>query len=71
MLLTGSKLESTLNFHEHSRYNKEDKTARNEGFKAKYEQICVCPQYYFQANPDGNVTEVTGEYTPKEGEFNE
>lgn len=27
MLLTGSKFESTLNFYEHSGYNKEDKTA--------------------------------------------
>ena len=27
MLLTGSKLESTLGFYEHSGYNKEDKTA--------------------------------------------
>ena len=35
--------------------------------------VCnVCPYYYFQlADPDGNVIEVTGEYTPKEGEFNE
>lgn len=27
MLLTGSKLESTLSFYEHCGYNKEDKTA--------------------------------------------
>lgn len=35
--------------------------------------VCnVCPYYYFQfTDPDGNVIEVTGEYTPKEGEFNE
>lgn len=32
----------------------------------------VMPYYYFQvADPDGNVIEITGEYIPKEGEFNE
>lgn len=32
----------------------------------------VMPYYYFQvADPDGNVIEITGEYTPKEDEFNE
>ena len=31
----------------------------------------VMPYYYFQvADPDGNTIEITGEYTPKEGEFN-
>jgi lactoylglutathione lyase len=30
----------------------------------------VMPYYYFQvADPDGNVIEVTGSYTPKEGEY--
>ena len=35
--------------------------------------VCnVSPYYYFQfTDPDGNVIEVTGEYTPKEGEFDE
>ncbi len=39
--------------------------------KIKY--VCnVCPYYYFQlTDPDGNVIEVTGEYTPDEGEFGE
>ena len=32
----------------------------------------VIPYYYFQVeDPDGNVIEITGEYIPKEGEFNE
>lgn len=32
----------------------------------------VYPYYYFQlADPDGNVLEVTGAYTPKDDEFNE
>lgn len=32
----------------------------------------VMPYYYFQVeDPDGNVIEITGEYIPKEGEFNE
>jgi lactoylglutathione lyase len=31
----------------------------------------VAPYYYFQlTDPDGNVIEVTGDYTPGEGEFN-
>ena len=30
----------------------------------------VAPYYYFQlADPDGNIVEVTGSYTPEEGEF--
>lgn len=35
--------------------------------------ICnVSPYYYIQMNdPDGNVIEVTGAYTPKDGEFDE
>jgi lactoylglutathione lyase len=35
--------------------------------------ICnVSPYYYFQlTDPDGNIIEVTGEYVPDEGEFNE
>jgi len=39
--------------------------------KIKY--VCnVCPYYYFQlTDPDGNVIEVTGDYIPEEGEFNE
>ncbi len=39
--------------------------------KIKY--ICnVSPYYYFQIiDPDNNVIEVTGAYTPKEGEFDE
>ena len=39
--------------------------------KIKY--VCnVFPYYYFQlTDPDGNVIEVTGEYIPKEGEFEE
>ena len=38
--------------------------------KIKY--VCnVAPYYYFQfSDPDGNIIEVTGDYTPKEGEFN-
>lgn len=38
--------------------------------KIKY--VCnVSPYYYFQLNdPDGNVIEVTGNYTPEESEFN-
>jgi lactoylglutathione lyase len=33
--------------------------------------VCnVSPYYYFQmTDPDGNVIEVTGDYTPEEGEF--
>ena len=32
----------------------------------------VMPYYYFQVeDPDGNVIEITGEYIPKEGEYNE
>lgn len=32
----------------------------------------VMPYYYFQAeDPDGNVIEITGQYMPKEGEYNE
>jgi len=32
----------------------------------------VSPYYYFQlTDPDGNVIEVTGAYTPKDGEFGE
>ena len=31
----------------------------------------VMPYYYFQvADPDGNVIEITGKYTPKESEYN-
>ena len=39
--------------------------------KIKY--VCnVCPYYYFQlTDPDGNVIEITGDYIPEEGEFNE
>lgn len=39
--------------------------------KIKY--ICnVSPYYYFQlTDPDGNVIEVTGNYSPEEGEFEE
>ena len=39
--------------------------------KIKY--VCnVSPYYYFQiTDPDDNVIEVTGEYTPKDGEFDE
>ncbi len=39
--------------------------------KIKY--VCnVAPYYYFQlADPDGNVIEVTGAYTPHKGEFGE
>lgn len=35
--------------------------------------VCnVSPYYYFQfTDPDGNVIEVTGEYIPENGEFNE
>jgi lactoylglutathione lyase len=35
--------------------------------------VCnVCPYYYFQlTDPDGNIIEVTGAYTPEEGEFDE
>ena len=38
--------------------------------KIKY--VCnVSPYYYFQlTDPDGNVIEVTGAYSPEEGEFN-
>lgn len=37
--------------------------------KIKY--VCnVSPYYYFQlTDPDGNIIEVTGEYTPQAGEF--
>ncbi|MFR3730390.1 VOC family protein [Lacrimispora sp.] len=37
--------------------------------KIKY--VCnVRPYYYFQfSDPDGNIIEVTGKYTPKEGQF--
>ncbi len=32
----------------------------------------VCPYYYFHlTDPDGNIIEVTGNYTPKDGEFDE
>ncbi|MDZ5016490.1 glyoxalase/bleomycin resistance/dioxygenase family protein [Clostridium perfringens] len=32
----------------------------------------VMPYYYFQVeDPDGNVIEITGQYIPKEGEYNE
>ncbi len=32
----------------------------------------VMPYYYFQvADPDDNVIEITGQYIPKEGEYNE
>lgn len=39
--------------------------------KIKY--ICnVCPYYYFHlTDPDGNIIEVTGNYLPDEGEFDE
>ena len=39
--------------------------------KIKY--VCnVCPYYYFQlTDPDGNVIEITGDYIPEEGEFDE
>lgn len=35
--------------------------------------VCnVSPYYYFQfTDPDGNIIEVTGDYTPKNGEFDE
>ncbi|WP_313134718.1 hypothetical protein [Anaerocolumna sp.] len=30
------------------------------------------PYYYFQlTDPDGNVIEISGQYLPKKGEFNE
>lgn len=37
--------------------------------KIKY--VCnVAPYYYFQlSDPDGNVIEITGDYTPELGEF--
>ena len=37
--------------------------------KIKY--VCnVSPYYYFQfTDPDGNIIEVTGSYSPKAGEF--
>ena len=43
----------------------------NDLTKIKY--VCnVCPYYYYQlTDPDGNVIEVTGDYIPEEGEFNE
>lgn len=33
--------------------------------------VCnVCPYYYFQmTDPDDNVIEITGDYTPEDGEF--
>lgn len=32
----------------------------------------VCPYFYFQlTDPDGNIIEITGQYSPKEGEFDE
>ena len=32
----------------------------------------VSPYYYFQlTDPDGNVVEITGDYTPRDGEFDE
>lgn len=39
--------------------------------KIKY--VCnVSPYYFFHlTDPDGNIIEVTGEYTPKKGEFDE
>jgi len=39
--------------------------------KIKY--VCnINPYYYFQlTDPDGNVIEVTGAFTPKDGEFDE
>ena len=39
--------------------------------KVKY--VCnVMPYYYFQlTDPDGNIIEVTGDYIPEEGEFDE
>lgn len=39
--------------------------------KIKY--VCnVSPYYYFQlTDPDGNIIEVTGEYTPEDSEFDE
>ena len=34
--------------------------------------ICyVAPYYYQLTDPDGNIIEVTGNYTPEEGEFDE
>lgn len=35
--------------------------------------VCnVCPYFYFQmTDPDGNIIEVTGEYTPEVGELDE
>jgi len=40
---------------------------------SKIKYVCnVSPYYYFQlTDPDNNVIEVTGDYTPMEGEFDE
>lgn len=39
----------------------------------KIRYVCnVSPYYFFQlTDPDGNIIEVTGDYTPRDGEFDE
>ena len=39
----------------------------------KVRYICYAsPYYYFQlTDPDGNIIEITGDYVPEEGEFDE
>jgi len=54
-------------FREHTRV--EELGITDHLTKIKY--VCnVSPYYYFQlTDPDGNVIEVTGDYTPSDGEF--
>lgn len=73
-LLANSR-KSVLNFwdedlrKEHGRIKEAEISANLT--KIKY--VCnVSPYYYFQlTDPDGNIIEVTGNYTPKVGEFDD
>jgi lactoylglutathione lyase len=73
-LLPNSR-KSVLNFWDED-LRKEYNRVKAEGISdqlTKIKYICnVTPYYYFQlTDPDGNIIEVTGAYTPEEGEFDE
>lgn len=62
-----------FNFYEDNLQSAYERIKKLEVTKSlsKIKYICnVIPYYYFQStDPDGNIIEVTGDYSPKEGEF--
>ncbi len=64
-----------LNFWDEDLRNEYERVKRLKNIEnlTKVKYVCnVIPYYYFQlTDPDGNIIEVTGDYIPEEGEFNE